>query len=320
MGKTAKLWLIIAACLVLIGCIIFGGIMNILGWDFSKLSTVQYETNHYEITETFSNISVETNTADIIFALSDDGKCRVECYEAVKEKHSVSVENDTLSIKRISKKAWYDYIGINFRSPKIKISLPKAQYTALSIRGKTGKVELSKDFQFESVEILLSTGDVRVSASASAAMKIKTTTGNILVENAVTGNLGLRVTTGKITVSDVVCGEELSVNVSTGKTDLTNITCKSLHSEGDTGDISLTNVIASEKFQIERDTGDVIFTDSDASEIFVETDTGDVTGSLLSNKIFFAETDTGRVNVPKSTTGGRCQIETDTGDIKITVK
>ena len=300
MNKSAKLWLIIAACMVLIGCIIMGGVLHMLNWDFSKLSTVKYETNHHEITQAFSNISVETNTADITFALSTDGKCRVECYEETKEKHFVTVENGTLHIKRASQKAWYDYIGINFRSPKIKVYLPETEYAALSIRGSPADVTLPKDFQFETIAVLLSTGDIRVSASASASMKIKTTTGNICVENATVGNLALHVTTGN--------------------TFLTNVTCATLTSEGDTGDITLNNVMTTGKMEIERSTGDVKFNDADAAEISVETDTGDVTGRLLSDKIFFVDTDTGRVNVPHSTTGGRCQIETDTGNIKITVK
>jgi DUF4097 and DUF4098 domain-containing protein YvlB len=64
----------------------------------------------------------------------------------------------------------------------------------------------------------------------------------------------------------------------------------------------------------------VKFERCDASELYIELDTGDVTGSLLSDKVFIAQSDTGRVNVPKSVTGGRCEITTDTGDIKITVE
>ena len=73
-------------------------------------------------------------------------------------------------------------------------------------------------------------------------------------------------------------------------------------------------------FSIERSTGDVRFTDCDAAEICVKTDTGDVTGSLLSDKVFITNTDTGSVNVPETISGGKCEIITDTGDIKITIK
>jgi DUF4097 and DUF4098 domain-containing protein YvlB len=81
----------------------------------------------------------------------------------------------------------------------------------------------------------------------------------------------------------------------------------------------LENVIATEKISVERTTGDVKFAFCDAGEIFVKTDTGDVTGSLLTDKVFITETDTGKIHVPKLTTGGRCEISTDTGDIKISI-
>ena len=71
---------------------------------------------------------------------------------------------------------------------------------------------------------------------------------------------------------------------------------------------------------IGRSTGDVRFEECDAAEIFVRTDTGDIKGSLLTDKMFFAEADTGSVRVPKTTSGGRCEITTSTGDIRITIE
>ena len=41
MRKTTKVWLIIAASLVIIGFIIFTGVMTTLTWDFTRLSTVK---------------------------------------------------------------------------------------------------------------------------------------------------------------------------------------------------------------------------------------------------------------------------------------
>ena len=87
----------------------------------------------------------------------------------------------------------------------------------------------------------------------------------------------------------------------------------------DTGDLQMKNVIASGEFKIELDTGDVNFDRSDAAQIFVETDTGDISGTLLTNKVFFAETDTGDVDVPRTASGGRCELTTDTGDISIRI-
>ena len=107
--------------------------------------------------------------------------------------------------------------------------------------------------------------------------------------------------------------------MSTGKAYLSDIACKNLTSTGSTGDISLKNVVSTGKISIERNTGDVTLEASDAIEIFITTETGDVKGSLLTDKVFITKTDTGRIDVPNSITGGRCEITTDTGNIKISI-
>lgn len=319
MRTRTKVWLIIAASFVLVGCVVFGGVMTMFKWDFTKLSTVNYETNTYEVNDVFDGISINTDTANIIFALSDDGECRVECCEKEKVKHVVTVKDNKLVIETASKEHWYDYIGINFGSPKITVYLPKTEYASLLIKESTGNIEIPTAFTFKDVDISLSTGSVDFSASASEKIQIKTSTGDICVENISAGALDLSVSTGKVTVSGVKCEGDVTVGVSTGKASVTDTQCKSLISSGSTGDISLDNVIAAEKFSVQRSTGDVKFESCDAAEIYVKTDTGDVTGSLLSDKVFITKTDTGSISVPNSVTGGRCEITTDTGDIEIKV-
>ena len=280
MRTRTKIWLIIAASLVLIGCIIFGGVMSMLKWDFTKLSTIEYETNNYEINQDYKNISIVTKTADIVIVPSGNQKTSVVCHEHKNSKHSVTVNDGTLLIEVVDTRKWYEYIGINFGTPKITVYIPQGEYGTLSVKS--------------------STGDIRV-------------------ENISAGSLGISVSTGKVTVSDVSCEGDVTVGVSTGKAKLTDIECKNVISSGNTGNISLNNVIATEKFSIERSTGDVKFESCDATEIFVETDTGTVRGSLLTDKVFITQTDTGSIDVPKTVAGGKCEIITDTGDIIITI-
>lgn len=319
MRTRTKVWLIIAASLVLIGCILFAGVMSKLKWDFTKLSTVQYEMNAYEISEAFDDISINTDTADITFMLSNDEHCRVECHAEESEKHLVTVKDHALVIEAAPRDNWYDYTGISLGESRITVYLPKTEYASLSINESTGDIEIPKDFSFNNVNISLSTGDVNFNASASEMIQIKTSTGNICVVDISAGALDLSVTTGKVTVSSVTCEGDIAVGVSTGNTYLTDTRCKSMISSGNTGDIYLDNVIAAKKFSIERSTGDVRFENSDATEIFVETRTGYVTGTLLTDKVFIIQTDTGTVDVPKTTDGGRCEIITDTGDIIIKI-
>ena len=278
-----------------------------------------YETNSYEVKEEFSKIDVDTDTADIAFVPSDDGTCRVVCYEKANESHSVEVQNGTLTVKVLDNRKWYDYINIGIDSPKITVYLPKAEYSSLVIKEDTGDIEIAKDFEFESIDVSLDTGNVKCYASATETIKITASTGDVYAEGISAGSIDLKTSTGDITALGITCDGNVTIGVSTGKSCLSNIACKNLTSTGSTGDISLINVVATEKISVKRSTGDVTLESSDAAELLITTDTGNVRGSLLTDKIFITKTDTGRVNVPNSITGGRCEITTDTGNIQISI-
>lgn len=319
MSKATKLWLITAAALIFIGLLIFGGVMMELKWNFANLFTVKCETNTHEISENFTDLSIITDTADIAFLPAEDGQCKVVCHEEAKAKHTVSVEDGILSIRLVDDRKWYEHIGIGFEPTKVTVYLPEAAYGSLLIKESTGDIDIAKDLSFESMDITVSTGDVVNRASASGMMKIKASTGDIHVENVAADSLDLSVSTGDITASGVTCVGDVTVKVSTGKAYLTDVTCQDLTTTGNTGDLSLTKVVATGKFSIERSTGDVKFDACDAAEIFVKTDTGNIKGSLLSEKVFIYHSNTGKIDLPQTTSGGKCEINTDTGDIKITI-
>ena len=279
MRTNTQKWLIVAALLVTIGAVLFAGAMTAYHWDFTRLSTGHFETNTYETSEEFSNIKMNTATGDVLFAASSDNICRVVCCEE-EMKCSVGVQDGTLSVDIIDDRAWYEHIGVILRSPKVTVYLPEAEYTSLVIKE--------------------STGDIRVN-------------------NMTVGTLGLSSSTGEIIVSDVTCTGDMTASVSTGEVKMANVTCRNLFSRGSTGDIYFKNVRAAEKLSVERSTGDLVFDSSDAAEIFVKTSTGDVIGSLLSEKVFITESSTGDVDVPKTTAGGKCEIITSTGDIRIEI-
>lgn len=281
MSKNKKMWLIIATSLIAVGMTMFVIAMSINNWDFNKLNTAKYETNTYEIDEQYTDIFLKSTTADVNFVISQDGKCKVVCYEQESVKHSVQVKNGVLNIKVDDQRKWYEHIGIAIGSPKVTIYLPAKDYVS--------------------------------------NITIKTSTGDISIEDMLVEKIDVTVTTGDVILSDVNCKNNIKVEVTTGGTILTDVKCKKIVTDGSTGDVSLKNVIVEDIISVERDTGDVKFNRCDAGEISVETDTGDITGSLLTDKVFITETDTGKISVPKTSVGGRCELSTDTGDIKIKV-
>lgn len=319
MSKTVKISLIAAAVLVALGLIVFVIVMTVNGWNFSKNSAL-YETNEYEITDGFDDLSINTETADIVFLPSDDERCRVVCFERKKEKHSASVKNGVLTIKVDDERKWYDrWFSISFKSPEITVYLPRSEYASLVIKESTGSIDIPGDFKFNGIDISASTGDVDCRASSSDSIKIRLSTGDVLIKNLSAKEIDVTTSTGGITVSAVNCDGNVTVNVSTGKVKLTDVRCRNLISNGSTGTALLKNVIAVGEFSISRSTGDVGFDGCDAAEISVKTDTGDVKGTFLSSKIFITRTDTGKVDVPKTVSGGVCEITTDTGNIIISI-
>lgn len=175
-----------------------------------NLSTVKVSTNTYEIEEAFTNISVDTDTADVVFALSENGRSRVTCDEEKKLYYSVSVQDGTLRIDRVDERRWYDYIRIfDFHSKKITVYLPQSEYAALSVRGSTGNVAIH-----------LSTGD--------------TTLTGVRCKNLITEG-----DTGKLTMTDVIAAERFEIERETGDVRFEACDAAELDIETDTGDVKI---------------------------------------------------------------------------------
>ncbi len=298
MSKTTKIWFIVAAVLVVTGLVIFAGVMTVYDYDFTKLSTVTYETNTYEIGEAFDKISVDVDTTDIKFAPSDDKMCRIQCSETDKVKYSASVQDGTLIIDTVDTRKWYDYIGIFIGKQTMTIYLPQDNYTLISIDTDTGDIDIPKNFTFEEIKIDGKTADVECGASVLKNAEIKLSTGSIKMAELTAEKIDFSTATGDININNVNASDNVKI-------------------ETDTGNISFNKVISKGDFEIESSTGNVKLENSDAAQIFVKTSTGNVTGNLLSEKIFLTDTSTGNVSVPKTMSGGRCEITTSTGNIEI---
>lgn len=319
MMRKTKWRLLLAVALLVVGLILTIGGMKMLQWNISALGLPAYDTATYELTDPVSSLTIEAGTADVTITKTTNEYGRVVCYEKEKQHYAVGMRGDELVITLDDQRKWYERL-FSYGQPNITVYLPEGEYTALKIKNSTGDVNVRQDFRFDSADITASTGDVTCEAAVSGEVKIALSTGNISFTGKTAGALSLSVSTGHVSVENTAVTDNVSVRVSTGKATLKNVTCASFSSTGDTGDLMLTDVVATGALTVERSTGDVKFVRCDAAELDVKTDTGDVTGSLCSEKIFFAKSDTGKVNVPECLTGGKCKVETDTGKIMLTVE
>lgn len=301
MSRTAKIWLIIAGICVILGPALIIGATAAAGGG-NLFNAQKYETVTHEIGSTFDQIAVDTDITDVTIATANEKQCRVECSEPEKMKHTAEVENGTLVIRSSDSRQWYEHLfSFASHSPKVVIYLPQSAYASLQIDTHTGDVTIPSGFTFDTLTVNNNTGDVECSASVTKTLTVKEDTGDISLSCPNAGELDITASTGDIDVTSAKVKGTVSVKSSTG-------------------DITLTDTVAEKKFQIESSTGDVGFKGCDAADIKVKTSTGDVTGTLLSDKIFVTDTFTGDVKVPQTSSGGRCEISTSTGDILIQIK
>lgn len=319
MSKTVKIWLVTAAALVAAGSILFAGVMAAYDWDFTKLSTVTYVNNTYRAKGKFDKISINEATTEIEFAPTEDKVCSIVCLEAEKVRHTAAVQNGTLIIDTIDTRKWYEHIGIQIGTPKMTVYLPQNEYTSLFIETDTGDITIPKEFSFDTIKIHGDTSDVDCFASVLNDIEIDLSIGSINIDTITAGRLNLITNTGGIKVGSVTVKNDIDIETDTGAVKLTDTSCADIAAKSDTGAVTLKNVAAAGSLSVKSDTGDVSFENSDAAQIFVKTSTGDVTGTIVSEKVFITKTDTGSVDVPGTASGGKCEINTDTGDIKIKI-
>jgi len=260
MKLRTKIWLIVAACLILVGAILFGGALSAMNWDFTKLSTDKLETNRYELTEDFQNITLTTVTADVTFLPATDGKTTIICTEWENQKHSVTVEDGMLTIKMVDTRPWYHYIfNLHFGSPKLTVYLPNGEYGDLTVKATTGDIEI-KNLIVDAINLHLTTGDAKLTDLSCTRLSLDATTGDAALKNVITtGSLKLKATTGDVKF-DGCDAADIFIKLTTGDVTGNLLTGKIFTVKTTTGDIDVPPSSGTGKCQITATTGDVRLT------------------------------------------------------------
>ena len=311
--------IVVAAALIFIGIAVAACGFAMSGFDIKKLTTDPEVTNYMTIDQDFNSIIIDATTADLKILPSTDGQCKIDLVERENLYFMPSVENGILTINEIDDRKWYEYIGIGWSNMSITLYLPKEQYDSLTVELTTGKAQIDSGLEFGKVDVKATTGNVKCEAKVTESLEIKCTTGLIYASGADVDTIRLKASTGSIELCNSSC-KGLEIETTTGSIKLSEVSgTGDFDIEATTGKINLSDVVTEGDLTIEADTGDVIFKRCDAANLSITTDTGDVEGSLLSSKVFFYETDTGDVDLPRTDEGGKCNIETDTGDITVTI-
>ena len=271
----------ISLILLIAGIIFCAVALSFVGFDFSKLDSSGYTTETFVAETDFLDIRIHANTSDVRFAVSDDLSCKVVSRHKDYMAFTAEIKDSVLVIRETDQRQWYEHIGIHWGDGGVMtVYLPKGTYCNLFAETDTGDITVPKDYTFANAQLSTDTGDIRYYGGLEGDLKAEVDTGDIILKDIHTpGNITLEADTGNLKLHDVIC----------------------------------------ENLKIETDTGDVKLSKCDAGAIDATTDTGDISGSLLTDKIFIVDNSTGKVIIPESTSGGKCKLDTSTGDIKITI-
>ncbi len=284
MKKSLLILIIVASALTVLGVIIAGISFALGGFELKNISLLgEYELkpNEHPVFVDFEYIDISTSSENVLILPSPDSKTRIVADETQKVYCTVEVLNNTLKVKYVDARMWFDMVGVQVDVPKVTLYLPEGRYEKLTVSTSSGAIECDSDaLTFENAELEASSGKIDFSANVIDTLSVTTSSGKIELEDMTPSILNAHASSGKVELSDIVCD--------------------TLNAEASSGNIELEECNA----QIMR----------------LKTSSGNIRGTLLSDKRFQVSTGSGSVSVPPSANdGGACTVTTSSGNIKLRI-
>ena len=340
MNRKKKIAFIISISCIAAGIVLAVAALAVVKFDFSKLSTVQYNTTTCRVEETFTKLDIQVPDCDIHLIPSEDGTCRIVSTESENVTQTIEVKNDTLVVRRTDDRRWYERIGMYWGNFSVTVYLPENVYDDLKAKSTSGNITIQKGLTFQNAEIVASSGDISFDGIVKSSLTAKTTSGNLSICNQTGGKLDIQSTSGNIMLNNinvdildanstsgnvvlqtVAINQEIFLKSVSGELTGENMSGKSLTAKTGSGNIKFTDVVIKGDMELEATSGDIRFTRNDAENIVIKTASGNINGSLLSNRLFHFHTVSGDVSVPDSVSSAkRCEASTTSGDIHITIE
>ncbi|MBQ8000231.1 MAG: DUF4097 family beta strand repeat protein [Ruminococcus sp.] len=322
MKKSTKVLLIISLCMLLSGVFICVGAGFMAGFDFNGLSPVTYRESVTTSDEAFANVDVYSLSADVEMFVSSTDEWKVESTEADKIYHQITVEDDTLKIRRVDNREWYECISINinFKTESIRLYLPEKSYESIVLKSTSGKVVVNEGLNCEKLKAESTSGAVRVYGAEAEEIVANSTSGQAVVDGVSAQRLSVSSTSGRVNVSNLAQVDTVDIKATSGRIEAMDISCREFTAENVSGGVTCSGVVADDTITAETTSGGIRILQSDAESLSLKSTSGSIRGTLLSDKIFIAESSSGSVKVPDSTQGGVCKAKTSSGSIDITVE
>lgn len=301
MKKSKKIALWIAAGSMLLGGLLIFLSLSLLDFDLRKLNTFHVTVQTYPVDESFRNLSILADDCDVKFCITEEGTCRVVCPESEKVTHEVTVENNTLTVKRTDDRTWYEQFGFSWDNVPITVFLTETEYDSLYVQSVSGNISVSDSFIVTDAELLSTSGDISCSATILETLSMESVSGDLNLQHGSSEEALLRTVSGEIEVEDSVAGA-----LTIGST---------------SGEIDLSHVLVDGHMEIETTSGELTLQNSDAATLKLTSISGNIYAGLQTAKYVTADTTSGDLILPEAmvpdAAAGSCEVTTTSGNIEI---
>lgn len=324
MKKSTIVILIVSLCLLVSGVIICGGVLLLydnFAFDFENNGNVSYAERTETLSEKFVNVDADSLSGGIELFPSSADECVIECSESDNVRFDIKVDGDTLMVKRIDTRKWYQFIRIGFSKEYIKIYLPQGEYKDIALKTSSGKIVVNDGLTCDNLTATSTSGSIRAyTLNAEDTIELYSTSGSVVADTITAKNLTTSSTSGKTTIGNLEISGALDANATSGNIEISQVNCNSVSVDNSSGSIVLSGVISESSFDVSNTSGKIELLGCDAQSLDIKNISGGVRGTLLSDKVFVASSTSGKVRVPDTTQGGVCKVRTTSGSIDIDIK
>ena len=253
MNKKAKIITLIVLLTFIVVSLISFMIFAITKNTFNFGSMVINQTTsknltHEEVYEnTFNEINIKSDSADIEIKESSDDKVKVLIYSD-EEDEKVDINNDTNLNINLSNNIKISFFKFNNKNSKIELYVPTNYDKKITIESDYGNINIA-DFNNLNLDIESDCGDIKIEGANN--LKLKSSYGDSIIRQVNKVNI----------VSD--CGDvkinnanSVKIENSFGDTEIKNVT-EYVNITSDCGDIEIGNMTLVRNSKIKSDLGDV---------------------------------------------------------------
>lgn len=207
-------------------------------------------TDEKEITEDFSNISIEVSYEDITFYESEDDVTRVTFVHPEACTTTIEVKNNTLVVKE--KTPMFSSIGTS--EGKLEIYLPAGEYSNLDIDCASANTNISR-FEFESIDIDCASGNVTLDDMSLNTIEIDAASGDIYISDVSANRIEIDTASGDINLSNVI-SEYMEFNTASGNVTFDECDANNIDIDTASGDVTGT-LLTSKDFDVDTASGSI---------------------------------------------------------------